>query len=120
MSIDLKLDSNHDIYIENSDLVLTSEEENTIQLLNIRLQFFKGEWFLDILAGIPYIDEILVKGTSLQEVKSIFISEILDSEGVEELLSFEIAHDSETRVLRVDFSAKADGKTINESVSFTI
>ncbi|MEA3330597.1 MAG: hypothetical protein U9Q29_02765 [Campylobacterota bacterium] len=120
MSIDLKLNSKHDIHIKNSDLVLTNDEENIIQLLNIRLQFFKGEWFLDILAGIPYIDEVLVKDTSLQEIKSIFIKEILDSEGVEELLSFEIGHDSETRVLRIDFSVKANGKTFKDSVEVTI
>ena len=65
-------------------------------------------------------DEILVKGTSLQVVKSIFIKEILSSDGVEELLSFEIDHESETRLLRVDFTVKANGKTFNESVSITI
>ena len=49
--MDLKLDENHDLHITN-DLVLTTESENVIQLLDIRLQFFKGEWFLDVLAGI--------------------------------------------------------------------
>ena len=118
--MDLKLDANHDLLLENSDLVLTTEEENIIQLLDIRLQFFKGEWFLDILAGIPYIDEVLIKGANIETVKAIFIKEILASDGVDEILALELSHDSATRILRVDFSVKADNLRIDESVSITI
>lgn len=117
---DLKLGSDHDITIVNGDLALTTDNENVIQELDIRLQFFKGEWFLNILEGILYIDEIFVKGIRLNEIKAIFVKEILASDRIEELLSLELSHESESRGLRVDFSARADSTIITDSILITI
>ena len=52
--MDIALNSDHDIFVTNSDLTLTTEDNSVVQSLIIRLQFILNEWFLDVTAGMPY------------------------------------------------------------------
>lgn len=118
--IDILLDDSHDIDISGGFAKLTTEEEGILQEIEIRLQFFSGEWFLDVLQGIPYLDEILIKNANIESIKSIFAKEILDSENVEELISITLDFDTNTRCLKIDFSAKVLNTIINKNINIEV
>jgi len=118
--IDIKLNSDNDIDILNGVVSLNNEDENVFQELNIRLQFFSGEWFLDIFAGIPYVEQILVKNPDIEQIKAIFVKEILDTDLVDEIVYLYLDFDSENRSLRIDFSVRANGNTIEKTVEIGV
>lgn len=67
---DLELDSAGNLKIE-------TELEGLRQKTQSRLRFFQSEWFLDRARGLPYLQEILVKGTGEGKVAGIINTEIL-------------------------------------------
>ena len=67
---DLELDSAGNLKVETD---LEGLRQKTVS----RLRFFKSEWFLDRLIGVPYLQEILVKGTGAGKVAGIINTEIL-------------------------------------------
>ena len=115
---DIKLNSDNDIELTNGSAALTTDAEDVMQELEIRLQFFSGEWFLNILEGIPYLEEILNKGANLDAVKALFVNEILSSNGITELVSLNLTFNN--RILRVDFSAKADNLVITKTINIKV
>lgn len=96
---DLKLDNNHDLQIVNFDLLLVQDSEAIMQNVKQTLLMFKGEWFLDNNAGIPWIQSILGQKNSLASIKSILLAAISNVFGVEEITSFEVIIDNTTRNL---------------------
>ena len=115
---DIKLNSDNDIDLTSGSATLTTDAEDVIQELEIRLQFFSGEWFLNILDGVPYLEEILKKGANIDTIKELFINEILSSNGITELNSLNLTF--ENRILRVDFSAKADNLVITKIINIKV
>ena len=107
--IDLELDSTNDLVIENYDLALLTEANQVAQNIQIKLQMFQGEWFLDITAGLPYYESILVKNPDGAEIDAIIKSEILAVEGVNELLEYSAEFDENNpRWLNVTFTVDTD------------
>lgn len=103
--MDIKIDENRELVLtSDGDLALVQDDrDGIIQELNIRLAFFYSEWFLDVTQGVPYLEVILKKGTSVQTVNGIFIQEINAIEDVNEILEFDTTFDGDTRVYRLDF-----------------
>lgn len=103
--MDIKIDKNRELVLTSAgDLALVQgDRDKIIQEINIRLAFFYSEWFLDVTQGVPYLEVILKKGTSVQTVNGIFIKEINAVEGVNEILDFKTTFDGDTRVYRLDF-----------------
>ncbi len=99
MTIDLKLDSNHDLAIENFDLVLISGVDQVIQKIDIRLRFFLGEWFLDTSVGLPYHRNVLKKDFDVGILESSFKAQILGTNGVDSLSEFDISLDNSRRLI---------------------
>ena len=69
--MDIGLNEDHDIFVTNSDLVVTTEDNSVIQSLKIRLQFITMEWFLDQFAGLPYPGFILERGTNISAIYTL-------------------------------------------------
>lgn len=106
---DLALDpETHDLLIQNFDLVLNADLESVRQAVSVRLQFFYGEWFLDITEGIKYYEYILVKNPDLSLVSGIIKTAILNTPNVKEILDYSQAYDSVARSLTVSFRANTD------------
>lgn len=85
---DLKLTSAHDIDFNN--FILTNEQgESTAQRLKIRLLRYFNEYYFNASLGIDYFGVILKKGTSKEFIDTIFIEEILNTEGVATLDIYE-------------------------------
>ena len=70
---DLELNvQTHDLVIANGTMnLLNTEPKVARQALNINLLLFRGEWFLDLDAGIPYFQELFQKGVSKEAVDTI-------------------------------------------------
>jgi len=103
MTIDLKLTSQHDIDVTNYDMSTITETERVAQNLKIRLLFFFNEWYLDTEKGIPYYSDILIKSPDIPKVESILINEIINTNDVLELLSFDSFFDTAKRKYSVTF-----------------
>lgn len=106
------LDSDGDIkvndFVEDKDVVLLAVKS--------RLEFFKGEWFLDIEDGTPYFQDILTKPARLRLIEGIMKRRILETPGIVELNSFDLDFDKGSRKLNIDFEALDQfGTTFNVS-----
>lgn len=111
---DIKLDlPTHDLDLTTGDLVLIFDDDEIVQKLKIRLQFFLGEWFLDQRLGIPYFRDIFIKNPDLAVIRRIFRQTVLTTPGIADLDNFELSFDGTTRKLTVSFAAtKVDGSVI--------
>lgn len=106
---DLLLTPGGDIDLSTNDAQLVTGSAEIVQHLRIRLKFFLGEYFLNILLGVPYIQQILRKRPRLAIVQDILRRVVLSTPGVIEILSFSFGLDSVTRRLTVDLRAKITG-----------
>lgn len=119
MGFDLNLDDNHDIELDGIDLALTDKKNQTLQEIKIRLQLWASEWFLDVRAGIPYLEQVFKKEVSPETISAIFRKEILRAEGVIELLEFSMDY-SNDRTLRLDFKVSTTEGIISTKQEITI
>jgi hypothetical protein len=110
--LDIKLNDDHDIYLDGNDLAAAEEEDIVVQRLRIGLQFLLAEWFLDNTLGIPYVQTIFQAGTNINDIYFIFQNAIINTEGVETLNELILTPSFDDRSLSVSFS-------VNENVSLT-
>ena len=115
---DIKFNSEHDMYLDGSDIAFTTDTDVLVQRLTIRLQFLLEEWFLDNTAGLPYVQFIFEQGSTLEDIYSIFRTAIINTEGVEDIQELELTPDPDNKGLRVDFSV--NNNTSSGSVEVTI
>jgi len=92
----------------NGELIVINGLAALIQKINQRLSLFKGSWFLDINAGVPYLQDIIKKPIDPGLVASILNAEILKEPEVLSLGEVEIDLDADTRI----FNYKAIPNTI--------
>lgn len=112
--IDFALDpKTGDLLIENFDFALVSDVDQIAQNLAIRLRFFNGEWFLNILEGIPYYQYFFIKNPNQIQVESFLKDEILNTPGVTELTAFSSDFDGSKRKFTVEFACKAEDSIID-------
>jgi len=110
--MDLGLNDDHDLFVANSDLVTTDEDNFVIQSLIIRLQFISTEWFLNTFEGLPYPGTIFERQTNISTIYSIYSKEILNTNGVQEIINLALTPQNDERKLRVDFKVKQDNGII--------
>ena len=115
--MDIALDDNHDIFVTASDLTMTTEDNSVVQALGIRLQFILSEWFLDNTAGVPYPTIIFEKGTNISTIYSIFRREIIETQGVQKLISLNLVPENANKKLKIDFEVKQDsGQILSQQI----
>lgn len=104
-----------DFHRVGNDLILTANlGESVAQHIRIRLLTVLGEWFLDLREGMPYYEEILVKGPNIARLRQIYRTAIGEVPGVREVPVLRLALDRATRTLTVTFQAiLEDGITID-------
>jgi hypothetical protein len=97
-------------------VLLTALAAEVSQRLTVRLNFFRGEWFLDQREGTPYYETILVKSPSDRIIRAVFGQVIRGTEGVAALEKFSYVINSRTRSLSINFQAKlVDGSTLRST-----
>lgn len=95
--------TDHDIAIENFDFQLVSGKDRVRQNLRIRLLFVFKEWFLNTTYGMDYQNTIWTKNPNKIEVDNVIKSTIINTEDVQELLSYSSSIDKRARQLSVNF-----------------
>ena len=91
-------------------------EEATDQEIKTRLLFFKAESFTDRNEGVPWYQEILVKGGDLGRVRAIVRATIASVPAVVDVPVVDLTLDAETRELSIYFEARSkDGAIIRSS-----
>lgn len=112
-----------DLLIENGDLVLTSDIDpqgtNAVaQNCRQRLKFCLGEWFMNLGAGVPWLQQILVKNADTGAIDALLRDTILGTPGVAALLNYAGAADRARRIYTVKFTIRtAQGAALTQAVS---
>jgi hypothetical protein len=97
------------------EVVHTSLADEVAQRLAVRLRFFRGDWFLNLLEGTPYYQFVLVKSPSDVVLRSIFTKVIASTEGVASVISLDYTVSS-ARVMTLEFEARlADESTFKST-----
>jgi len=113
----IALDSNNDMYAENGAIKRVLSGAQVVQNVRTRLLTSFSECFLDTTRGVPYFEEILVKPVNLPGAESILKQTISETNGLEELVSFQLQFESATRRLTVIYSATT---TAGDAVDATV
>lgn len=109
-----------DLLIVDGDLVLTSDvdPEGTDPVLQSVLQNLSlalGEWFLDLSAGIPWLQQILVKNPDQSKIDAILRNAILATPGIVRLNSYSFDLSLATRSGSIQFNAQKTNGTVDYS-----
>lgn len=119
--IDIALTKEGDLDLSNLDLNLVDSSLQIGQNMAIRLRFMLAEWFLDITQGIPYYEEILVKSPNQNRVETILKDEIINTDGVLELISFSAQYNQSQRKYTAEFTARLiSGETLEQDFELAI
>lgn len=104
----------YDLVLENNNIKITSTVASWLSAkIEARLKTFYGEWFANQSVGVPYFEEILKKQVDLDHVQVLLGDVIKETNGVDELVSFEINYSPGTRVYAYSFVVMADsGETV--------
>jgi len=95
----------NDIVLSKKNLVLVTEEEALAQLCESRLLMFKNDYFLDKTTGIPYISQVFVKTSDKTLVDSFFKNTLVDTDGVNSIISFSGEYVGATRTYKISWEA---------------
>ena len=110
--MDIKLNSETgDVLLSTTNTITTpvfttTTPENLAQRLKIRLQTFKGEWFLDGTIGIDYFNQIAGKNRSKAAVDAIIQAEILKEQEVLQITAYSSVVDKTTRKITIQFTVR--------------
>lgn len=104
--IDLKLDKEGDLALCANDLLWVEGAERVRQQLQIKLQLWQGEWFLNTAFGTPYLQHILGKPITVNGAIAALKISIAEVDGVEEIEQFHYDFDRPSRRLIVNFTVK--------------
>jgi hypothetical protein len=106
---------------ENGDVVIPLQHARGLQAarqgIRNRLLLFRGEWFLDLDAGVPWFQRILghkfVESIARAELRAA----ILDAPGVVDITELNLSFNRTTRVLTVAFRVRAAFDDLTGNVS---
>jgi hypothetical protein len=108
---DFALNGDGDLEVTRGRLRVVTGTEALAQRLRVRLKLFRGDWFLNVLEGVPYHDFVLRKRTSPAVRREVFRRAIATMRGVRQIVSLEVELDRVARKLRVSGEVKADDLT---------
>ncbi len=116
--MDILLDRNtHDIVPGDYDLPLVRDVDLIRQRLKQRILTILGEWFLDTEIGLPWFQEFSEKGVDLDRVRALIIQQIVETEGVTDLVEFNLELNKRTRRLQVSFRVLAVGSSVDLEIA---
>lgn len=105
---DLFIDSSGKIGVLVDDTT-ESKKRAAVQGIQTRLQLVKGEWFYNLIEGIPYFTSILVKNPSFPLIRSIIRQTIFSYPGIVSIPRLELNFEKSTRELTIEFNAVLNG-----------
>jgi len=116
--IDIALNpADHDLYIKDGELKIVQGGDQVTQNLKVRLQYYLGEWFLDITEGLPFYSDILVKNPNIPSIDSILKTRIISTPEITELIEYKSSFDKLTREYLISIKVKTDYGILDLSTS---
>jgi hypothetical protein len=98
-----------DLALRNHSPYWIDGPDYTRQKLSARFKFFKAEWFMNRLEGVPYYEQVFVHNPDLDVVSSLFKRIIVTCPGVISLGRYAMVLDPVKRRGGFAFKAKCDG-----------
>jgi hypothetical protein len=89
--------SNDDMICENGKIKLVKKADEILQRVRTRLRRIKGEWFLNVNAGIPYYEGQILGGKDFNYVKLVISAEINNTLGVSDIQELNLITDPKTK-----------------------
>lgn len=83
----------------DGQLAVVRGAEAVGQHVRQRLKTFAGEWFLDTVAGVPWLREVLGRQYDPALAEAVIKAEILDTDGVTDISSISVRFNRQTRGL---------------------
>ena len=116
MANDLKLNSDHDIPIEEGDLVIIKDAPEVTQSVKIRYLFIQGEWYFNYTKGVPWEDKMFTVATSYEQKRKILKDSLQNTENVNQIFVFSYGIEPTNRLAVVNYSADTTFGLVNEEV----
>ncbi len=101
MSIVRRLDASHDMTFGFGLGNYARDAESVRQRVRTRLLTHQGEWFLDVDAGLPWLDRVLTKPADLTLAEALIKRCIVETEGVASLDAFALTFDRSARAVSI-------------------
>lgn len=88
------------------------------QQLSQTLNFFQGEWYLDLRLGVPYFRDVLGARPDVPLVRALLRRVAERTRGVEHVIRFPVRYDAATRTIVVEDAVvqASDGAALQLSV----
>ena len=93
------LDSDGDMAFGYGEANFLTGDAAIRQKVKTRLELYQGEWFLDVEDGTPWFQQVLGKPRSLPLIEAVVKQRILETDGVTDLIEFQMTLDRDTRLL---------------------
>lgn len=101
-----RLDEKHDMMFGQGLTAYCRNQEATAQSVRTRLLLIEEEWFLDIEAGLPWLQRVMVKPANLALTEALIKQTILETEGILSIESFTMTFDRNSRALTINVSVR--------------
>jgi len=98
-----------DLALKNGSPYYIDGPEYIRQKLSARFKFFKQEWFLNQLEGVPYYEQVFLHDADADVVKSLFKRLIVTCPGITALSKYAMTFDRVARRAAFSFKAKCEG-----------
>lgn len=118
LTVDVDNPVEHDLRLENGQFILVDGAEEIAQHIKTRLQFFRGDWFLDLREGIPYFEEVFIKNPNMGLLRGMFRRVIAETPGVDSVQTLALSLDTPTRSLSLTFKAVLTSGEVFDSSDF--
>jgi hypothetical protein len=104
----------HDIQLKNGDLELVSDGLEVVQAAKIAILFIRGDWFLNLLEGLPWFTEMFNTQVSFTTKRDYIKEAILNTYGVTRIDSFNFGPDNSERKANISFKVLTDFDTTED------
>jgi hypothetical protein len=89
--------------------------EAAVQGARIKLQFWRGEWFLDTTQGVPYVQDVFVKPANFAQLEALFRRILTSVPEIDAVPVLSLMLDRETRALRVDWEIRVGARVVTSA-----
>lgn len=92
----------NDLFLDGAgNLGVVTEAAAVGQHVRQRLMFYRGEWFLDTTAGVPWLQEIMGSAYDPALAEAVVKAEILGTHGVTSIEAFSVSFVRSRRALAI-------------------
>lgn len=102
---------------DGRELLVVEGRAKIAQSIKTRAQIFKGSWRYDRALGVPYFEDILVAGRSVELVRRRFHELIAGTDGVTGVTGLALTFDSATETISVKFDCTTVFGTVSDTLS---